>query len=49
MSTSVDTAFIRQFESDVHVAYQRMGSKLRSTIRRKVQVNGEDVRFQKYG
>tara|TARA_R110002167_G_scaffold43800_2_gene132161 strand:+ start:1638 stop:2459 length:822 start_codon:yes stop_codon:yes gene_type:complete len=49
MSTSVDTAFIRQFEADVHVAYQRMGSKLRNTIRRKVQVQGEDVRFQKYG
>ena len=49
MSTSVDTAFIRQFESDVHVAYQRMGTKLRNTIRRKVSVNGEDVRFQKYG
>jgi hypothetical protein len=49
MSTSVSTAFIRQFESDVHVAYQRMGTKLRNTIRRKVSVNGEDVRFQKYG
>ncbi len=49
MSTSVDTAFIRQFESDVHVAYQRMGTKLRNTIRRKVAVKGEDVRFQKYG
>lgn len=48
MSTSISTAFIRQFESDVHVAYQRMGTKLRSTIRRKVQVSGEDVRFQKY-
>tara|TARA_R110000823_G_scaffold99584_1_gene214941 strand:+ start:15783 stop:16604 length:822 start_codon:yes stop_codon:yes gene_type:complete len=49
MSTSVSTAFIRQFESDVHVAYQRMGTKLRNTIRRKVSVQGEDVRFQKYG
>ena len=49
MSTSIDTAFIRQFESDVHVAYQRMGTKLRNTIRRKVAVKGEDVRFQKYG
>ncbi|MEK9909123.1 MAG: phage capsid protein [Candidatus Thalassarchaeaceae archaeon] len=48
-SPSIDTAFIRQFESDVHVAYQRFGTKLRNTIRRKVQVNGEDVRFQKYG
>tara|TARA_Y100000361_G_scaffold152185_1_gene171076 strand:- start:1322 stop:2140 length:819 start_codon:yes stop_codon:yes gene_type:complete len=49
MSTSISTAFIRQFESDVHVAYQRFGTKLRNTIRRKVQVEGEDVRFQKYG
>lgn len=49
MSTSISTAFIRQFESDVHVAYQRMGTKLRNTIRRKVAVQGEDVRFQKYG
>ena len=48
MSTSISTAFIRQFESDVHVAYQRMGTKLRSTVRRKVQVEGEDVRFQVY-
>ncbi len=48
-SPSIDTAFVRQFESDVHVAYQRTGTKLRNTIRRKVQVEGEDVRFQKYG
>jgi len=46
---TISTAFIRQFESDVHVAYQRMGTKLRNTIRRKVSVAGEDVRFQKYG
>lgn len=46
---TIDTAFIKQFESDVHVAYQRVGTKLRNTIRRKVQVNGEEVRFQKYG
>ena len=26
-----------------------MGTKLRNTIRRKVAVQGEDVRFQKYG
>lgn len=46
---SIDTAFIRQFESDVHVAYQRRGTKLRNTVRTVTQVNGEDVRFQKYG
>ena len=28
MSTSISTAFIKQFESEVHMAYQRMGSKL---------------------
>ena len=50
MSTSVDTAFITMFSSDVHVAYQRMGTKLRNTIRRKVQkLKGEKVTFQKYG
>jgi len=48
-SPTISTAFIRQFESDVHVAYQRMGTKLRNTVRRKVAVEGEDVRFQKYG
>ena len=27
MATSITTAFIKQFESEVHMAYQRMGSK----------------------
>jgi len=30
---SVDTAFVKQFEREVHSAYQRMGSKLRNTVR----------------
>ena len=33
MSTSIDTAFIKQFEAEVHMAYQRMGSKLSNTVR----------------
>ena len=33
MATSITTAFIKQFESEVHMAYQRMGSKLRNTVR----------------
>ena len=33
MANTIDTAFIRQFESEVHLAYQRMGSKLRNTVR----------------
>ena len=27
MANTIDTAFIKQFESEVHLAYQRMGSK----------------------
>ena len=46
MANSIDTAFIKQFESDVHLAYQRMGSKLRNTVRT-TNVNGNIARFQK--
>jgi hypothetical protein len=49
MSTSIDQAFVTMFASDVHVAYQRMGSKLRNTVRAKSQVNGDEIVFQKYG
>jgi competence protein ComGC len=49
MSLSVDQAFIKQFESDVHLAYQRMGSKLQGTLRVKPNVNGSQARFQKVG
>ena len=46
---SIDTAFIKQFESEVHMAYQRMGSKLRNTVRTSGNVRGSVVRFQKIG
>lgn len=49
MSVTIDQAFIKQFETDVHVAYQRRGSKLRGMIRTKTGVNGNQARFQKYG
>jgi hypothetical protein len=49
MSTSIDQAFIKQFESDVHMAYQRMGSKLRNTIRTKNDIQGSSTTFQKVG
>jgi len=49
MANSIDTAFIKQFESDVHLAYQRMGSKLRNTVRTVGNVAGSVVRFQKIG
>ena len=49
MANSIDTAFIKQFESEVHMAYQRMGSKLRGTVRTAGNVAGNVVRFQKIG
>ena len=49
MANTIDIAFIKQFESEVHMAYQRMGSKLRNTVRMASQVTGSTVRFQKIG
>jgi hypothetical protein len=49
MSTSFDNAFIKQFEREVHEAYQRQGSKLRNTVRVSANVNGSSAVFQKIG
>jgi hypothetical protein len=49
MANTIDQAFIKQFESEVHMAYQRMGSKLRNTVRTVANVRGNTVRFQKIG
>ncbi|HEX6143358.1 MAG TPA: phage capsid protein [Geminicoccaceae bacterium] len=49
MSTTIDQAFIKQFEEEVHQAYQRMGSKLRGTVRTKNGVRGGTTVFQKVG
>jgi hypothetical protein len=46
---SVTTAFTKQYEAEVHVAYQRMGSKLRGTIRTKSGIIGTSTTFQKVG
>ena len=32
MSTSISTAFVKQYEGDVHAAYQRMSSKCRGSV-----------------
>jgi hypothetical protein len=48
MANSIDQAFIKQFETEVHMAYQRMGSKLRNTVRSS-NVTGSSARFQKIG
>ena len=49
MSTTIDQAFIKQFEREVHEAYQRQGSKLRNTIRTVNSVTGASTTFQKVG
>lgn len=49
MSAQIDNAFISQFETEVKLAYQRMGSKLGNTVRSKKNVKGKDTTFQKAG
>lgn len=49
MSTSIDQAFIKQFEREVHESYQRQGSKLRNTVRTIGDVKGSTAIFQKVG
>jgi len=48
MANTIDLSFVKQFESDVHLAYQRFGAKLTSTVRRK-NVRGESTTFQTIG
>lgn len=49
MSTSVDQSFIKHYQAEVHEAYQRMGSKLRNTIRTKEGIRAASTTFQKVG
>jgi hypothetical protein len=49
MAIDINDAFVKQFESEVHMAYQRMGSKLRNTVRSKSNVKGSSTTFQKVG
>lgn len=49
MSMTIDQAFTKQFEREVHEAYQRQGSKLRPTVRTKTGVRGSSTVFQKVG
>lgn len=49
MSTSVDTSFVRQYEREVHEAYQRKGSQLLMMVRRKPNVVGKSTTFQVMG
>jgi len=49
MANTISTAFITEYDSDVHVAYQQFGSKLANTIRRKILQPGQTVSFKTYG
>jgi hypothetical protein len=49
MSTSIDAAFIKQYEADVHAAYQRKGSHFRGLVRTSTKGPGADITFQKVG
>jgi len=47
MASSITNAFITQFEAEVHMAYQRMGSKMKNLVRNINGVTGSTVTFQK--
>lgn len=47
--SNIDNAFIKQFEREVHEAYQRQGSKLRATVRNRTDVKGSSTNFPKVG
>ncbi|MFW5680286.1 MAG: phage capsid protein [Pseudomonadota bacterium] len=49
MSMSIDKAFVKQFEGEVHQAFQRQGSKLRPTVRARNGVRGSSCVFQRIG
>ena len=48
-ANTIDQAFITHYGADVHAAYQRQGSKLRSTVRNRSFGPGEKTVFQKVG
>jgi hypothetical protein len=49
MVNNISNSFVKGFEADVHLAYQQMGSKLKSTVRYKNKVKGYSTTFQKVG
>lgn len=49
MATDISVAFIKQYESEVHLAYQNQGTRLRNTVRTKNNIKGESTTFQIIG
>ena len=48
MANTIDEAFIKQFESEVHLAFQKQASRMKNTCRI-AQVAGSEVRWQVMG
>lgn len=48
MANTIDQAFIKQFESEVHLAFQKEASRMKNTCR-VTQVQGSQVRWQLLG
>jgi hypothetical protein len=49
MANTIDQTFITDYDSDVHMAYQQFGSKLRNCVRLKALSPGQIARFPKLG
>lgn len=49
MANTIDLSFVKQYDTDLFLAYQQMGSKFRDLVRVKTGVRGSTVDFQKYG
>lgn len=49
MSGTIDQAFVKQYQAEVHEAYQRQGSKLRPAVRSKSGIKGSSTVFQRVG
>lgn len=49
MANTIDQSFITQYDSDVHMAYQQFGSKLRNTVRLKQLNPGQIASFPLLG
>lgn len=48
MASTIDVAFIEEYNADVHLAFQQMGSRL-TNLTRKGRVAGDTVYWQKFG
>ncbi len=49
MSIDIEKSFIKQFEAEVHIAYQQQGTKLKPTVRCRENVTGGTCVFARLG